>query len=170
MSKGESPVSACRDLTSQYIFIFSTIFAVWKGKKSELLFKDCESLVFFGFWSTVTECRSRWIIPSIQPAAIVILKEQTYVGELNVDHFKGTMKAPCWIVQKEAPMSGWGGGRKGGKEKESTFKQLSALFLHLVLPFSRTLYLNSLFSAWLLFFLYIYLCLLNSFYFNRIVD
>ncbi|KAF3708062.1 Serologically defined colon cancer antigen 8 -like protein [Channa argus] len=51
------------------------------------------------------ECWSRWIIPSIQTAAIVILKEQTYVGELNVNHFKATMKAQFWIVQKEAPMS-----------------------------------------------------------------
>lgn len=42
---------------------------------------------------------------SLNPT-IVILKEQTYAGELNVDHFKGTMKAQCWIVQKEAPMSG----------------------------------------------------------------
>lgn len=60
----------------------------------------------FWFRLTVTECRSRWIIPSIQTAAIVILKEQTYVGERNVDHFKGMMKAQCWIVQKEAPMNG----------------------------------------------------------------
>lgn len=60
----------------------------------------------FWFRLTVTECRSRWIIPSIQTAAIVILKEQTYVGERNVDHFKGMMKAQCWIVQKEPPMNG----------------------------------------------------------------
>lgn len=69
----------------------------------ELLFK---TLSCFWFRLTVTECRSRWIIASIQTAAIVILKEQTYVGERNVDHFKGMMKAQCWIVQKEAPMSG----------------------------------------------------------------
>lgn len=73
--------------------------------KSELLFKDGKSLVFL-VSVTVTECRSRWIIPSIQTAAIVILKEQTYVGERDVYHFKGMMKAQCWIVQKEAPMSG----------------------------------------------------------------
>ena len=77
----------------------------------------------FWFQFTVTECRSRWIIRSIQTAAIVILKEQTYVGVRNVDHFKGMMKAQCWIVQKEAPMNGWEYGRKGRKKKESTFKQ-----------------------------------------------
>ena len=41
--------------------------------------------------------------PQLQTAAIVILKEQTYVGETNVDDFKGMMKAQYWIVQKEAP-------------------------------------------------------------------
>lgn len=76
----------------------------------------------FWFLPTGTECRSRWIIPSIQATAIVILKEQTYVGEWNVDHFKGMMKAQCWIVQKEAPMNGWKRGRKGGKGERKYFQ------------------------------------------------
>lgn len=76
----------------------------------------------FWFLSTVTECRSRWIIPSIQTAAIVILKEQTYVGEWNVDHFKGMMKAQCWIVEKEAPMNGWKRGIKGGRGERKRFQ------------------------------------------------
>lgn len=74
------------------------------------------------FLSTVTECRSRWIIPSIQTAAIVILKEQTYVGEWNVDHFKGMMKAQCWIVEKEAPMNGWKRGIKSGRGERKRFQ------------------------------------------------
>lgn len=121
----------------------------------------------FWFRLTVTECRSRWIIPSIQTAAIVILKEQTYVGERNVDHFKGMMKAQCWIVQKEAPMNGWGRGRKGGKEKESAFKQqipsLSPCRFTLLI-----LYISILCTS--AFTLYISACCVNSFDFNVNVD
>lgn len=78
----------------------------------------------FWFLSTVTECRSRWIIPSIQTTAIVILKEQTYVAEWNVDHFKGMMKAQCWIVQKEAPLNGEKCGIKGGKGERKRFQTI----------------------------------------------
>lgn len=93
--------------------------------KCDLLLKDCKTRHFLLFWLTVTECQSRWIIPSVQTEAIVFIKEQTYVGEWNVERFKGTMKARRWIVQKEAPMCRRGHGRKGGKEKERAFRHQS---------------------------------------------
>lgn len=131
-------------LSSSNAFYYSPISTVQKKRLHEcvLLFKDCKSLCFLV--STVTECWSRWIIPFIQTSAIVILKEQTYVGERNVDHFKGMMKAWYWIVLKEAPVSEWGYDRKGGKEKESIFQpqipSLSpcrfALPINFIFPFS----------------------------------
>lgn len=99
-------------ITEIYYHVFFSFFLpiIYCMRKTKLFtsvsyFSKTVSPWCFWFRLTVTECRSRWIIPSIQTAAIVILKEQTYVGERNVDYFKGMMKAQCWIVQKEAPMS-----------------------------------------------------------------
>lgn len=97
----------------------------------------------FWFLSTVTECRSRWIIPSIQTAAIVILKEQTYVGESNVDHFKGMMKARCWIVEKEAPVNGWKRGIKGGRGERKRFQTNPTSLFREVSTSFQTLYFRS---------------------------
>lgn len=116
----------------------------------------------FWFRLTVTECWSRWIIPPIQTAAIVILKEQTYVGERDVDHFKGMMKAQCWIVQKEAPMSGWGRGRKGGKEKEKRFQTTFPLSPSRFTPLAHFIFPLSILCT-SVFPLYISACCLNSF-------
>lgn len=119
---------------------------LYGGKKlftSHSYFSKTASPWCFWFRLTVTECRSRWIIPSIQTAAIVILKEQTYVGERSVDHFKGMMKAQCWIVQKEAPMSGWGRGRKGGKEKRKELSNNNPLSFSVSFYPSHTLFFHS---------------------------
>lgn len=103
----------------------------------------------FWFRLTVTECRSRWIIPSIQTAAIVILKRADICWRAERGSFQRNDESPVFgLFRKRAPMSGWGHGRKGGKEKESAFKQQSPLFfLHLVLPFVGSLYFCFLFCT-----------------------
>lgn len=124
-------------------------------------FQRLQVLSVFWFWLTVTEWWSRWIIPSIQTAAIVLflfvffIKEQTYVGEWNVDHFKGMMKAQCWIVLKEAPhvwMRTWQQGWRGER------KQLQTT-IHLLLALSDTFYSHSVFCGQL----FLSVCLLLLF-------
>lgn len=104
---------------------------------------------------TATECRSRWITASIQNrAAIVILKEQTYVGWANVDHFKGMMKSPVLDCSERGPRERkrrWQGERNRkkkmrGKKEKVFFKRLEkkndrathhlSLLAHFIFPFS----------------------------------
>lgn len=98
---------------------------------------------------TATECRSRWIPASIQNrAAIVILKEQTYVGWANVDHFKGMIKSPVLDCSERGPRERkrrWQGWRnkkkKQRKERKSAFKRQEKT------TDRRTIFLSSLTSS-----------------------
>lgn len=103
---------------------------------------------------TATECRSRWITASIQNrAAIVILKEQTYVGWANVDHFKGMMKSPVLDCSERGPRERkrrWQGERNKKKKWEERKKKCfsngwkkKTTERRTIFPSSLTLYFRS---------------------------
>lgn len=68
LSKKEVLQLQLRDLASLLSF---SVYCMQRKEKSELLFKVLSVFFFFWFWLTVTECQSRWIIPSVQTTAIV---------------------------------------------------------------------------------------------------
>lgn len=115
--------------------------------KSEVLFKDCESLVFL----VSVDCNRmlEQVDHSLHPnGSHCYFKRADICWRAERGPFQRNDESPVLDCSERGPherMRTWQEGWKG--EEKSTFKQQSPLFSHLVLPFSHTLYFQSLFSA-----------------------
>lgn len=163
MSKGESPVSVCRDL------YFLHNICCMKRKKVWVTFQRLQVLGVFWF---LVDCNRmpEQVDHSLNPTGShCYFKRADICWRAERGPFQRNDESPVLDCSERGPherMRRWQEGWKGERKRfQTTIRSFSPPCFTLL-----TLYLNSLFCAWLLFFLYIYLCRLNSFYFNRIVD
>lgn len=111
-----------------------------KKKKSELLFKDCESLVFL----VSVDCNRmlEQVDHSLHPnGSHCYFKRADICWRAERGPFQRNDESPVLDCSERGPherMRTWQEGWKG--ERKALSNNKSPLFLHLVLPFSHTLY------------------------------
>ena len=120
------------------------------ANKSLSHFSKSASPWCFWFWSTVTECWSRWIIPSIQTAAIVFFffsfffyKRANICWRVERGPFQRNDESPVLDCSERGPhvwMRTWEEGWRGERKHFQTT-------IHILLPFSDTLYSHSVFCG-----------------------
>lgn len=147
-----SPPTACKKTKSLFFTSLS-------------YFSKTASPWCFWFRLTVTECRSRWIIPSIQTAAIVIFKRADICWRAERGSFQRNDESPVLDCSERGPherMRTWQEGverRKKGLSNNTPPSLSPSRFTP-----SHTLYISILCTS--VFALYIPACCLNSFSVN----
>lgn len=96
-----------------------------KVSASLLLFKDRPSCYFFLFVLFLVDLDCNRTEEQVEPFLGPSCSHCYFKKSRHMLDFKGMMKAQCWIVQKEAPVSGrgWERGMMGkGKKEKSCFE------------------------------------------------